>query len=70
MKLPPEFWEWARENGLPPRGPRGSPENIRRRDIMGSLIARWKRKESFERREDEAKPTILLENVAGKADTP
>ncbi len=54
MKLPPEFWAWARENGLPPRGPRGCPENIRRRDIMGSLITRWNKKIAFERRELEA----------------
>ncbi len=40
-RYPKAFWEWARENGLTPRGPRGSYQNrIRQKDI-GRLRKEW-----------------------------
>lgn len=38
---PPEFWEWAYQHGLPPRGPTGSPENVERMIRVPQLYSQW-----------------------------
>ena len=40
-KLPPEFWEWAREQGLPPRGPQNSDQNSQRMLIFNRRMSQW-----------------------------
>ena len=40
-KWPKEFWEWARANGLHPRGPRGSPINKLRQAQVARLHSQW-----------------------------
>ena len=54
-KMTPEFFRWAAEHGLPPRGPRGSPQNKERGKVLSRLWEEWlkgceeRRKEHLER---------------------
>lgn len=54
QRWPKEFWEWARENGLHPREPRGSPMNKLRQNQIARLHSIWVTKE---RREHETTPS-------------
>jgi len=40
-KYTPEFYAWAREHGLPPRGPRGSPINKERAKMIPKLFKQY-----------------------------
>ncbi len=39
--IPKEFWEWAKKQGWPGRGPRGSDQNLKRALMLPQLIAKW-----------------------------
>ena len=41
-KWPKEFWDWAREHGLPPRQPRGSEQNKERQRLTPKLYKQWR----------------------------
>jgi len=44
-RYPPEFWRWAEKEGLPPRGPVGSPQNMIRMVMTPRLYQRWVRRQ-------------------------
>lgn len=49
-RYPPEFWRWAEKEGLPPRGPVGSPQNMIRMVMTPRLYQRWVRLQKEDKR--------------------